>query len=129
MHSSKLLFVVKTDGNWTIQAEWPDGTVEQVKAFKAEVDDAQVCASHSRFGNLAMLAAIGRASSCASPLFVASQNAANGTKRRFAAAQQSVALWSKAEIKTCSSAGPTIACHAVSEAGRMQRRTICEGPH
>ena len=32
-----ILFVVKTNGNWIVQAEWPDGTVEEVKTFKAEL--------------------------------------------------------------------------------------------
>jgi hypothetical protein len=35
--SRPILFVVKTNGNWTVQAEWPDGTVEEVKTFKAEL--------------------------------------------------------------------------------------------
>jgi hypothetical protein len=37
MPNKPILFVVKADGNWTIQAEWPDGTVEQVKTFKREL--------------------------------------------------------------------------------------------
>jgi hypothetical protein len=35
--SKPILFVVKTNGNWTVRAEWPDGTVEEVKTFKAEL--------------------------------------------------------------------------------------------
>jgi hypothetical protein len=35
--SKPIFFVVKTKGNWTVQAEWPDGSVEEVKTFKAEL--------------------------------------------------------------------------------------------
>jgi hypothetical protein len=37
MPNKPILFVVKADGNWTIQAEWPDGTVEEIKTFKREL--------------------------------------------------------------------------------------------
>jgi hypothetical protein len=37
MSNKPILFVVKADGNWTIQAEWPDGTVEEIKTFKREL--------------------------------------------------------------------------------------------
>jgi hypothetical protein len=37
MRNKPILFVVKADGNWTVQAEWPDGTVEEIKTFKREL--------------------------------------------------------------------------------------------
>jgi hypothetical protein len=37
MPNKPILFVVKGNGNWTIQAEWPDGTVEEIKTFKREL--------------------------------------------------------------------------------------------
>jgi hypothetical protein len=37
MPNKPILFVVKADGNWTIQAEWPDGTVKEIKTFKREL--------------------------------------------------------------------------------------------
>jgi hypothetical protein len=37
MPSKPIFFVVKTNSNWTIQAEWPDGTVEEIKTFTREL--------------------------------------------------------------------------------------------
>lgn len=38
MRSSRpILFVVKTNGNWIVQNEWPDGAVEEVKLFQGEL--------------------------------------------------------------------------------------------
>ena len=31
------MFVVKTNGNWIVQNEWPDGAVEEVKLFQGEL--------------------------------------------------------------------------------------------
>jgi hypothetical protein len=34
-----IFFVVKNGSNdWYVEAEWPDGTIEKVKAFKAELE-------------------------------------------------------------------------------------------
>ncbi len=34
-----IFFVVKkSSDNWCVEAEWPDGTIEKVKAFKAELE-------------------------------------------------------------------------------------------
>ena len=33
-----IFFVVKKDSDdWRVEAEWPDGTIETIKAFKAEL--------------------------------------------------------------------------------------------
>jgi hypothetical protein len=34
-----IFFVVKNGSDdWSVEAEWPDGTIERVKAFKAELE-------------------------------------------------------------------------------------------
>lgn len=33
-----ILFVVRDGGHWSVEAEWPDGTIEKVKSFKAELE-------------------------------------------------------------------------------------------
>ena len=34
-----IFFVVKSGSNdWCVEAEWPDGTIEKVKVFKAELE-------------------------------------------------------------------------------------------
>jgi hypothetical protein len=36
MAARKPIFCVLTDGeNWLVEAEWPDGTIEEVDSFKA----------------------------------------------------------------------------------------------
>jgi hypothetical protein len=30
--------VVKSAGTWSVDAEWPDGTIERIKTFKAELE-------------------------------------------------------------------------------------------
>jgi hypothetical protein len=37
LSSKPIFFVVKTNGSWTVQAEWPDGTVEEIKTFTREL--------------------------------------------------------------------------------------------
>ena len=32
-----IFFVIKRAGDWTVEAEWPDGTIETVKTFEAEL--------------------------------------------------------------------------------------------
>jgi hypothetical protein len=33
-----IFLVVRSAGNWHIEAEWPDGTIERVKSFKGEFE-------------------------------------------------------------------------------------------
>jgi len=33
-----IFFVVMSDGAWSVDAEWPDGTIERIKTFKAEIE-------------------------------------------------------------------------------------------
>lgn len=33
-----LFFVIKSANDWTVEAEWPDGTIERVKTFAAELE-------------------------------------------------------------------------------------------
>ncbi len=35
--SKPIFFVVRDAGDWAVEAEWPDGTIERVKTFKAEL--------------------------------------------------------------------------------------------
>jgi hypothetical protein len=32
-----IFFVVRDAADWSVDAEWPDGTIERVKTFKAEL--------------------------------------------------------------------------------------------
>jgi hypothetical protein len=32
-----IFFVVRDAADWSVEAEWPDGTIERVKTFKAEL--------------------------------------------------------------------------------------------
>lgn len=32
-----IFFVVRDAAHWSVEAEWPDGTIEKVKTFKAEL--------------------------------------------------------------------------------------------
>ena len=32
-----VFFVTKTADDWSVEAEWPDGTIETVKTFEAEL--------------------------------------------------------------------------------------------
>jgi hypothetical protein len=33
-----IFLVVRNAGNWHVKAEWPDGTIEEVKSFKRELE-------------------------------------------------------------------------------------------
>ena len=39
-NESKPIFIVvkNSSTDWCVEAEWPDGTIEKVKAFKAEIE-------------------------------------------------------------------------------------------
>lgn len=33
-----IFLIVKAGGKWSVEAEWPDGTIEMVKSFQAELE-------------------------------------------------------------------------------------------
>ena len=42
--------VLSGGGQWHVQAEWPDGTIEQIDAFKAHLEGVNWCELNPRCG-------------------------------------------------------------------------------